>query len=259
MIVSQNLSFHYDSEKVLEDLSFSIQPGEVIGILGPNGTGKTTLLKILLGLLKNYKGSVTWNGHEIRSLSRSERSSQAAFVPQQEDFLFPFTVRDIVLMGRATREKRWGFETREDLIAADRAIAWTDLNAVQSRSILSLSGGERQRVLVARALAQETSCLILDEPTAHLDIKHQMDMMERLQRLNREKGMTILMSLHDINMASLYCGKILLLKEGKVFAFGAPREVITSAHLQAVYETSFSVSVGAKTGKPYSLPSQFEL
>lgn len=235
MIEARSISFRYHRDWVLRDLTFRIEKGEFIGIIGPNGSGKTSLLKILYRLLIPQQGEVFFEGAPLRQMSRSEIAKRIAVVPQETHFLFPFRVMEIVLMGRSPYLGHLMFESKKDMEIARRAMEWTDTLSFSERPIDELSGGERKRVLIARALAQEPEVILFDEPTATLDIHHQIDFLQRILDLNREKGLTLVMASHDMNLASEFCDRLMLLKAGKIDRIGAPGEVITKENIERVY------------------------
>ena len=214
MIEARSISFRYHRDWVLRDLSFRIKKGEFIGVIGPNGSGKTSLLKILYRLLIPQQGEVFFEGTPLLKMNRSEIAKRIAVVPQETHSLFPFRVMEIVLMGRSPYLGHLMFESRKDMEIARRAMEWTDTLPFSERPIDELSGGERKRVFIARALAQEPEVILLDEPTATLDIHHQIDFLQRILDLNREKGLTLVMASHDMNLASEFCNRLMLIKAG---------------------------------------------
>lgn len=253
-VAVQDLHFSYGEKEILKGLSFEIRPGEILGILGPNASGKTTLIKNLAGLLTPSRGVIRIGSRELSSLPRNERARSIAFVPQGEEPFLPFSVEQIVMMGRAPYLGLWGFESEADRKKAQDAMADADVHHLRDRRFSDLSGGERQRVILARALAQEASLLLLDEPTSHLDLHYQIQLLELCARLNREQKITVVLSIHDLNLACLYGHRLLILKEGGLFALGEPRGVMTSAMIRTVYETDASIGFHTDSGLPYTLP-----
>ncbi len=235
MIEVRSIFFRYHQDWVLQDVSFRIEKGEFIGVIGPNGSGKTSLLKILYRLLIPQRGEVFCAGIPLRKMERVEIARKIAVVPQETHSLFPFRVMEVVLMGRSPYLGHLMFESKRDMEVARRALEWTDTLPFAERSIDELSGGERKRVFIARALAQEPEVILLDEPTATLDIHHQIDFLQRIFDLNREKGLTIIMASHDINLASEFCDRLILLQAGKIDQIGTPSEVITKRNIERVY------------------------
>jgi iron complex transport system ATP-binding protein len=235
MLKISHVDFNYDQgPHVLSDVSFDIESGQIVGILGPNGSGKTTLLHVIAGLLKPKRGNVSINNEILHSFSAKERAKQIALVLQDDHLSLPFVVRDVVAMGRAPYQSLFSFDSSHDLGVVQSAIKATGIDGLDERSIIELSGGEQRRVFIARALAQETPLLLLDEPTAHLDIRYQLEIFSLCRTLASE-GRTMIITVHDINMASMFCERIILLKDGKLHSAGRPSEVITSDILQDVY------------------------
>jgi iron complex transport system ATP-binding protein len=219
-------------------LSLAVQPGEFLGVIGPNGSGKSTLLKLLSGFIRPQEGTVSFDGRPIGSYRANALARQIAVVPQQGQFAFPFTVGEMVGMGRApyqTALAPWSAQAPEDRAMVGQALAQLELESLEHRSVLELSGGERQKVLVARALAQHTNILLLDEPTASLDVHHQLAVYRLLRTLNVERQVTVVAVSHDLNLAALFSHRLALLDEGAIRCVGAPAEVLTQAELDALY------------------------
>jgi iron complex transport system ATP-binding protein len=229
-----NLVFAYNHRLVLDGLSLSVERGEMIAILGPNGSGKTTLLKLLAAVLTG-NGEVKLNGSDIRSYSRRELSRLFAVVPQESQINFPYTVAEIVLMGRASYHSPLALESKKDFAAARISMELTETLSLADRYFHELSGGEKQRVMIARALAQEPELLLMDEPAAFLDLKHQVRVLELMQRLNRERKLTIIAALHDLNLAALFFPRLVMLHDGKIYRDGTPKSVLTEQTLYEVY------------------------
>ena len=246
----RNLSFAYGARRVLDGVSLTVESGEMVGVLGPNGSGKTTLLKLLSGVLAG-RGAVKLAGRAIEGYSRTELSRLVAVVPQESEVHFPFTAAEIVLMARASHHGRLALEGAADLDAARRSMAATETAALADRYLHELSGGEKQRVLIARALAQEAAILLLDEPAAFLDLKHQKGVFDLMRRLNGERGLTIVAALHDLNLAALYFPRLLLLGDGKIFRDGPPEEVLTEANIRAVYGVEVRVERPGPERRPH--------
>ena len=232
-----HLSGGYYQHPVIKDISLEIKTGDFLGIIGPNGSGKTTLLRLMSRVLKPCAGSVSLFAEDIASMELKEFCRQAAFVPQDTAVNFSFTVFEVVLRGRIPHLKRLQPESRQDFAIAENAMKMTDTLDLKDKLIDELSSGERQRVIIAKALAQEPVLLFLDEPTAHLDIGHQIQVLDLLKKFNRQNKLTIAIVLHDLNLASLYCNRILLLNEGRIFKAGSPEEVLTYQNIEAVYKT----------------------
>ncbi len=256
----QQLTFQYANRSggkrnnaVLHALSFFIKSGEIFGVLGPNGSGKSTLLKLLIRVLKANQGTVQLFGQELQRLPQAEIARNVAYVPQETYQQFPFTVSEMVLMGRFPHHRGlWGFgwEGAEDLRVVDNAMRELDVTHLGTSFITDVSGGERQRAIIARALTQEPQVLLLDEPTAFLDLHHQIDIARILRRLNRDRGLTVVMVSHDLNLASQYCDRVMLLQNGKVAKIGSPHDVIRPEVLEPVYQCSVLIDQHPQTNVP---------
>ncbi|MBP7332444.1 MAG: putative siderophore transport system ATP-binding protein YusV [Firmicutes bacterium ADurb.Bin373] len=240
----------YGAVKVLNGLTFSISSGSFTGIIGPNGSGKSTLLKSLSRVLKPVKGTVLLNEKDLYRMGPQEVAKKMAVVPQETAVNFSFTVKDIVIMGRSPHLGRFQNEGEKDFAAARQAMALTGTLHLADRLITAVSGGERQRVIIARALTQEPEIILLDEPTSHLDINHQVEILSLLQRLNRENNLTIISVFHDLNLAAQYCDSLILMKKGAVFTVGEPAAVLTSGNIKEVYGASVLVRKHPVTGRP---------
>lgn len=239
---------------VLDCVSLSVSRGEIFGIIGPNGSGKTTLLKMMAGLMIPDEGEVLLLDRPIGSYTPRERGSLIAYVPQESPMTFPFTVEEVVLMGRFPHSGRLGFETAQDREVARWALDITETDRFRHRPMADLSGGERQRVVIARTLAQEPSILLLDEPTSFLDIRHQVRIHRLLLRLRKEKGITVISVLHDLTMASTYFDRLSLLALGRIRETGPPSRVIRYQLIKECYETDVYIDVNSVTGRPYIIP-----
>lgn len=234
----------------LADLAMTVEAGEILGVIGPNSAGKTTLIRLLTKVIAPRRGEILLDGVPLAGWSRWELARHVAVVPQDGPTALPFTVEQLVLMGRYPHAPRRFFETPDDLAAARDAMAETGVSELARVPIRSLSGGERQRVMVARALAQQPRLLILDEPTAHLDLRYQVECVGLLRRINRERGTTVLLVSHDLNLAAEVCDRLLLLAEGRLVRFGEPAEVLDAGRLSAVYGCDVTVETNAVTGRP---------
>lgn len=254
LVECDGVSFAYGPIQALTDLSFSVTGGELFGLLGPNGSGKSTVVRLLSRVLRPLGGSVRFDGRDLGTYGREELARQIAVVPQESRIELPFSVLEVVLMGRSPHLEGFGLERARDVTIAYRAMEQTGVRALAAREVHELSGGERQRVILARALAQEPRLLLLDEPTAFLDIKHQVEVYDLVKALSRRDGLTVVAVLHDINLAALYCDRIALLKAGRVFCCGTPGEVLTYGHIKAVYETEVYIGLNDLTGTVYVLP-----
>lgn len=245
----------YDVGNVLEGVSIRVETGEFVGLLGQNGSGKSTLLRVLSYSLKPSLGTVTLDGKEIGQWSPRDRAKRIAFVPQQETTTFAFTVQDVVMMGRYPHLDRNRREQAADYAVAHHAMEMTDIILLRDRPVTKLSGGEYRRVLMARALAQQSPLLLLDEPTAHLDIAHQAELLLLARTLahNPENPQGVLAALHDINQAAEFCDRIVLLHAGKVFAEGSPNAVLTEDNLRRAYHADIRMGQNPLTGRPMIL------
>jgi len=250
MMDLRSVSFRYREDWVIRDLSFRVERGEFIGIVGPNGSGKSTLLKLLYRLIAPQRGKIFIDGIDLGAMSRSEIARKMAVVAQETQLLFPFRVIEVVLMGRSPYLGHLMFESQKDLEIAKKVMAWTEVLPFADRLIDELSGGERKRVLIARALAQEPEIMLLDEPTASLDIHHQIDFLDLIHSLNRERRLTIVMASHDMNLASEFCDRILLLQGGRIHSVGSPQEVITKESIEEVYGCKVWVDENPVSGMP---------
>lgn len=231
----KNLTYSYDDLPVLNNLSFSIQRGDFFIIIGPNGSGKTTLMKIISGLAKLQHGDLTILDRSIHNYTRKAFAQTIAFVPQIAPPDFPFTVTELVLMGRSPHLGPLGLEREKDLEIAQKAMAFTGVEHLSHRKMDQLSGGEQQRVYIARAICQNPQVILLDEPTASLDLAHQVRIMDMMETLKKEKDVTVVMVSHDVNLAAMYGERLLLLKAGRIVSLGHPKEVLTYHSLEEAY------------------------
>ncbi len=253
MLKVGNIEFSY-ARQVLKRASFDVGPGEVLAVLGPNGSGKTTLLKIIVGILKPASGSVLLDGRDLLSMQRREIARLIGYVPQESVIRFPLTAIELVLQGRFAQGKVLGFESEEDVREAQLAMDMTEADEFSSRLVNELSGGERQRVMLARALASRPQLLVLDEPIANLDISHQVKVLELVKRLTIEQGLTAIVVTHELNLASEFATRVLLLKSGEVVACGAPHQVMTESALREVFGTDLMVDANPASGAPRVTP-----
>ena len=250
----KNVDCYYGSTKVLESVSFRVEDGDFVGIIGPNGSGKTTLLKCVSGILKPKVGTVLIDDFNLELLGRCELAKRMAVVPQESYVGFNFKVLDVVLMGRNPYLEGFRSESEHDFKVAYEAMRLTGILHLADRPITEVSGGEKQRVIIARALAQEPEILLLDEPTLHLDLNHQIEIMSLLKELCRKKGLTILAVFHDFNLASKYCDSLILLSRGKIVSLGSCEEVLTSENIEKVFGVRVAVKHNPITGSLYVIP-----
>ncbi|MHC1604789.1 MAG: heme ABC transporter ATP-binding protein [Candidatus Methanofastidiosia archaeon] len=247
ILTVRGIDFSYGKNKVLKNVSFTAESGQVLGIVGPNGSGKTTLLKCMRLVLPSKSGSISLGKTDISTWKRNDVAKYFGVVPQNSAINFPFSVFDIVLMGRIPHLSRFQSESENDLKVVREAMKLTSIEHLFSRSVSNLSGGESQRVIIARALAQQPKILLLDEPTSQLDINHQFEIMELVKDLAREQGMIVIVVSHNLNLSMRYCDKLLLLKEGEVFSLGDPEEVLTPENIEKVYGVEAEVDFHPKT------------
>lgn len=241
----RNLSFGYGSVTVGQDVTLSLTTGEVLALLGPNGAGKTTLFKTVLGLLPSMAGEINLDGRPLSGWSRRERAERIAYVPQAHAALFTFSVRDVVLMGRAARLAPFATPGRHDMDIAVRALTGLGMAHLASRPYTEISGGERQMVLIARALAQEPAILVMDEPTANLDYGNQMRVLSHIRKLAGQ-GLSVILSTHNPDHAFLVAHRVALLHEARLVALGSPEEVMTAEALKQLYD--IDVVIGSVAG-----------
>ena len=247
----KGLNFGYFSKLVLADINLTIKPGEMVGLLGPNGSGKTTLIKLASGILHPKDGEVKINGSLLNHMNRKAIAQHLAVVPQQFTIPYAFTVEEVVMLGRVPFIKPLAEENETDHQVVSEAMKLVGVTELAERRFDELSGGERQRVVMAMALAQKPEILLLDEPTVHLDISHQQQMLELVKQLNNTKGLTVLAALHDLNMAALYFSRLVLLKFGRIIADGIPEQVLTRQNIETIYNTPVLVEKHPVTGGPH--------
>lgn len=252
----QNLSWQPGKKQqpVLKGITRTFKAGQFYGILGPNGSGKTSLIRHLLRMLSVEKEVISLEEQELNAYSRKELAKKISFVPQNTNIDANFSVYDIVAMGRTPYLKKFTPLSKHDQELIKEALTITDCARFQEKSFSHLSGGEKQRVLIARAIAQDTPWIILDEPISSLDIKHQIGVMETLKRRQEESGCTVIAILHDLNLAASYCNEIVLMRQGELFAAGEASDVLTKENLQAVYEIEFEILWDEQNHRPYFVP-----
>lgn len=248
----RDVGFGYGTELLFDRFALAVAPGEFLGVIGPNGSGKSTLLRLMAGLLRPASGSVLVQGQDLVALARRAVARELAVVPQESHFAFDFRVEDVVMMGRNPFLGRWDRPSAADRAAVRRAMARVDVGNLAGKSVNEVSGGEKQRVVLARALAQEPGILLLDEPTAQLDIGHQHSFLRVLGELNRE-GRTIVFSTHDLNLAAANCSRLVLLDHGKVAADGPAELVLEAGLVGRVYGVEPVITRHPATGRPQVL------
>jgi ABC-type cobalamin/Fe3+-siderophores transport system ATPase subunit len=234
----------YDGRVILRALDLKVERGEIVTLVGPNGSGKSTVLRTLGRVLKPRAGSVLLDGKAISSLSTREVAQQMALLPQGPSLANDLTVQELVWMGRSPHQGILGLATKRDHEAVDWAVAETGVGDLLTRGMSTLSGGERQRAWIAMALAQKPDVLLLDEPTTFLDLNHELEVLDLVRYLNREHGITVVMVLHDLNQAARYATRVVVLNEGRVYAAGAPADVLTAATLRDVFGVEGQVMKG---------------
>ena len=254
MLSIRSLNVNYGSRRILHDVSFNIGKGEIVGLIGPNGSGKTTLIRAISGVLPIASGQVQVGEKDLTDISFQQRARLLAVVPQARDLPEMCTVWQTVLLGRTPYLNWLGKLMPEDRQRVIWALERTSTLPLKDRLVGELSGGEQQRVMLARALAQETPILLLDEPTSHLDINHQAHLLDLVVELTQENNLAVLMALHDLNLAALYSHRIILLVEGRIQAFGVPREVLTPTLLSSAYQLPLNVITHPDYGTPLVLP-----
>jgi len=249
ILETDSLSYRYDEKTVLDQITLGIKGGEVIGILGPNGCGKTTLLKNLNKNLRPHGGCVLIDGADLEGVSKKEIARSIAVVPQSNEIRFAFTVREIVTMGRMPFQESLRGESRADLEIIGWALEQTGLTDLADRHINTLSGGERQRAVIARAIAQTPGVILMDEPTLHLDINMQFEALDLIHRLSRENDLTVVIVSHDLPMVTRYCDRVVLIHGHRVFAVGPPEEVLTKENMKTVFNVDAELERDPRTGR----------
>lgn len=250
----KDVSFGYDQNYIINNINYKIEKNKFYTIVGPNGSGKTTLLRLISKGLNVNTGSVLVNNKNIKSMSNIALAKIMASVPQTSHIEFDFTAEEVVMMGRTPYMRRFAIETYKDLEIVHNAMKFTKTYEMRNKKITKMSGGELQRVIISRAIAQEPSILLLDEPISHLDIQHQIELLSMIRNLNIEKNITVIAVLHDLNMAMEFSDKVLLVENGKIVASGLPEEVLTKENIENVYKVKVCVAKHPITKKPYIIP-----
>jgi iron complex transport system ATP-binding protein len=250
LIQVDRVGYRYNHQWVIQGITFEVTPGELIGLIGPNGSGKTTLLKCLDRLLIPQEGRILWEGQPLSHFSQNKIARNLALVSQESSLIFAPTVKETVLMGRYPYLKRFQLEGNKDYRLAEAAMDRTQIKHLEQRSLAELSSGERQRVYLARALCQEPKVLLLDEPTAFLDIQHQVGILDLISNLNLQKDLTILVASHDINLTAQYCQRLILIRQGQIETIGPPDQVIKEEIIEKVFKTRVVVDENPFTGTP---------
>ena len=257
MLRADGVSFGYFSEREafsLSDVSVAIAPGSLTGLLGPNGCGKTTLLRLLCGVLQPHGGTITLDDRPLTSLTRRELARHVAVVPQETHPAFDYTVMEMVLMGRHPHLGAFQLEGPTDFAIARESLIVTGTADLADRNYMTLSGGEKQRVVIASALAQATELLLLDEPTASLDLGYQLEVASLLARLNRERRVTMVLATHDLNLAAALCDRLVVMRGGRVLAQGPTADVLTGSMVQQLYDVDADVQFHPRAGHLTVIP-----
>lgn len=248
----RDVDLSIDDTPILHDISLNLDAG-MVGVIGPNGAGKTTLLRVISGYLKPQRGTVCIDGENVQALGAKALAQKMALVPQNYALEYDFTVLETVLMGRNPHKKTFESDSPQDIALARECIAKTGIGHLENRSVIGLSGGEWQRMIIARALCQQSSTLLLDEPVSNLDIKHQVGILSLVRELTEKRGMLCICVLHDLNLARHYCRHIVLMKEGRVVSCGAAGDILARRMLEAVYDTKIRI-VDTGDGETYIVP-----
>lgn len=251
MISIRDIVAGYGEHIVLDGVSLDVGRGEFVGLIGPNGCGKTTLMRVTSGVLPQRSGQVLLEGRDVRQFKRQDLARQVAVLSQDLGADLSFTVREIALLGRAPHLSRVGMETRQDRNIAEEALVQADIWHLADQPVNRISGGERQRAFFAMCLAQQPRVLLLDEPMSHLDIGHQITMLQLIRGLTGSGGLTVLAVFHDLNLAAEYCDRLMVLHRGKVQALGPARDVVTPEMIRRVYDAEVDVELNRKSGNPY--------
>ncbi len=246
-----NVTFSYTSTPILKEITMELAESEILGIVGPNGAGKSTLIRCIDRILKPERGSILLDGQDVTEMSMIAIAKQIGYVPQSSTGVFPATVFDTVLVGRRPHIGWRSSESDEDKVWG--ILKLMDIEDLAMRDWGELSGGQQQKVLIARALAQEAGVLLLDEPTSNLDIKHQLEVMEIMTDLVAKKELSVIMAVHDLNLASRYTDQVIIMKDGKIFDAGSPSNVLTPENIGSVYDVEVDV-INRNGEKPYIIP-----
>lgn len=258
MLKVQNLNFSYSEKPLLQDISLHIREKENVAVIGPNGSGKSTLIKLIAGLLDYSVGKIEIKGRLLADQSRKILAKRLAYVPQNVDVKFNFSVRDVVEMGRFPYSQNLMQHDPDGEQVIDEAIRKMGLNELETRNFTELSGGEKQRTVIASALTQQSDILLLDEPTSALDFRHQQEIYHLLKQLCKNEGKTVLVVTHDINLAAQFCDRLILLNNGKIICSGKPEEVLKFHLIQQVYGVKVYIDINPLTNSIYILPYDIE-
>lgn len=255
LIELKNIYFSYDSsskgesEFSLRNIHLTVENGEFISILGPNGSGKSTLLKLIAGILKPSGGNIFLEGSDYRNISKKNLAKTIAFVPQTALTIFPFSLFEIVMMGRTPYLNLIGYERPEDREIVDEAMELVDITHLRNKGINEVSGGEAQRAFIARAIVQQPRLILLDEPNSHLDIKHQLSIFDLIQKLNMEKKLSVVTVSHDLNLAGYYSSRVIMMKEGCIVEDDKTMNILTKENILKIFEVEADIKVDEKSSK----------
>jgi iron complex transport system ATP-binding protein len=250
ILEAKGLAAGYENGFVIRDISLAVGPGEFVAILGKNGSGKSTLIKAVQNLLTNVRGAVLCGGEDVFRMGPRRIAARIAYVPQLAEPVFEYTVEEVVLMGRFARQGRLAKTSEADEAAVAEAMRLTDVGALKAKRLTQLSGGERQRAFIARALAQETPLLLLDEPSSHLDIAYQAELYGLLKTLQRGRGRAVVVAEHNINLAAAHAERLVFLKDGIVAAEGTPAETVTAGTIRAIFGADVDIRENERSGLP---------
>ena len=246
----QSVGIAYGRNVVVKDLTFQVMPGEMVGLIGPNGSGKSTIIKAISRVISLYSGKILLDGKDVFKMPRGDLARSLGVVPQMSILPSAFTAFEVVLMGRNPHLGLLQYEGARDLAITWRAMEMTATHSLAERKVGELSGGEIQRIVIARVLTQEPKSILLDEPTANLDIRHQVEILDLIKNLCLENNLTVVVALHDLNLASQYCDRLILINNGRVHAQGTPEEVINSRNIKEVYGADGCVYTHPVNGLP---------
>ena len=264
LIKLSNIEFSYrdvksDSHFSLNNINLEISDGDFLSILGPNGSGKSTLIKLITGYLEPQSGDISFNDYPINSYKRKDIAKEIAYVPQIPTSIYPFSVYEIIAMGRFPYLSMSGFENSNDKKIVNDVIELMELSDLANKGINEISGGEAQRAFIGRALVQQPKILLLDEPNAHLDIKHQISIFNLLKKLNYNEGITIVTVMHDLNLTSLYSSRVVMLKNGKIFLDGKVNEVLIPENIKSVFEVDVEITTNQNNSRNILVKPELEL
>jgi iron complex transport system ATP-binding protein len=250
---ANNIVFRYGHHTAIDDVTFTIDQGEFVGVIGPNGAGKSTLIRLLAGFLSPGKGSIIFSGRNLDEYNRGELAQNIATLPQVMETPFSFTVEEFIMMGRYPHSRKGFFYEKKEEDFVEDVMDTMEISHLRGRPIDTLSEGERQKVFLSQCIAQDPQALLLDEPVSHLDIRHQIQTFDVLEKLHNE-GLTIIMVLHDLNLASEFCSRVMLISKGMVMSDGDPRSVLTFQNIEKAYDTVVIVKENPLSGKPFVVP-----